>query len=185
MANVASWSGTKTLTCFEYYDQAYADYFNPGRGQFSGLVHINWATMKNTANGPTMDAPTTRGPFKDIENEGYLGNNSGLYIFHLEISQHLKFPPARQVTRSLGHPKVRFFKKNDIFKIVIQLDRPVQYEKFEAFQEKIRRVTDQYEHFGTRFLRLYNKDKRLDFAVDLAKLDQKGIIYTVYITYQV
>ena len=78
MGNVASWSGTKTLTCFEYYDQAYADYFNPGRGKFSGLVHINWASLKNTANGPTMDAPTTRGPFKDIGNEGYLGKKSGL-----------------------------------------------------------------------------------------------------------
>ena len=87
----------------------------------------------------------------------------------------MKFSPARQVTRRLGHPNLRFSKKNDIFKIVIQLDRPVQYEKFEAFQEKIRRVTDQREHFGARFLRLYNKDKRLDFAVDLAKLDQTGI----------
>ena len=59
---------------------------------------------------------------------------------------------------------------------MIQLDRPVQYEKFEAFQEKIEQVTDQYEHFGARFLRLYNKNKRLDFAVDLAKLDQQGYI---------
>ena len=74
MGNVASWSGTKTLTCFEYYDQASADYFNPGRGKFSH-VHVNLATLRSTANGPTMDAPTCRGPFRDIENEGYLGNS--------------------------------------------------------------------------------------------------------------
>ena len=82
MGNVASWSGTKTLTCFEYYDQAVADYFNQGGVKFSNHFHINFATMKNAANGPTMDAPTTRGPFKDIGNEGYLGNNSGFNIFN-------------------------------------------------------------------------------------------------------
>ena len=77
----------------------------------------------------------------------------------------------------LGHPNFRFSKKGDIFKIVIQLNRPVQEETFENFQKKIRQVTDEYEHFGARFLRLYNKDKKLDFAVDLAKLEQKGSHY--------
>ena len=77
MGNVASWSGTKTLNCFEYYDQAYTDYFNHGQGKFKSLISVNWASMKNTPNGPTMDAPTTRGPFKDIKNQGYLGKNSG------------------------------------------------------------------------------------------------------------
>ena len=77
MGNVASWSGTKTLNYFEYYDQACADFFNQGRAQFVNHFHVNWATLLNTKNGPTMDGPTTRGPFKNIENEGYLGNNSG------------------------------------------------------------------------------------------------------------
>ena len=81
MGNVASWSGTKTLTCFEFYDQAFADCFRQGKGQFSSIISVNWATMKNTANGPTMDGPTTRGPFKDIQNEGYLGKHSGLNVF--------------------------------------------------------------------------------------------------------
>ena len=30
------------------------------------------------------------------------------------------------------------------------------------------------EHFGARFLHIYNENKKLNFAVDLAKLDQKG-----------
>ena len=81
MGNVASWSGTKTLTCFEFYDQAFADWFHQGKGQFSSIISVNWATMKNTADGPTMDGPTTRGPFKDIQNEGYLGKHSGLNVF--------------------------------------------------------------------------------------------------------
>ena len=33
---------------------------------------------------------------------------------------------------------------------------------------------DKREHFGSRFLHIYNENKRLNFAVDLAKLDQKG-----------
>ena len=72
---------------------------------------------------------------------------------------------------------MRFTKKNEIFKIGLQLDRPVQGENYETFQRKIRQVTDEYEHFGARFLRLYSKDKKLDFAVDLLKLDQKGMLF--------
>lgn len=63
--------------------------------------------------------------------------------------------------------------KGEIFKIVVQLDRPIQDQNYEAFQKAIWNIEGR-EHFGTRFLRLYNKDKKLDFAVDLAKLDQKG-----------
>ena len=33
---------------------------------------------------------------------------------------------------------------------------------------------DKREHFGARFLHIYNENKKLNFAVDLAKLDQKG-----------
>ena len=80
MGNVASWSGTKTLTCFEFYDEAFANCFTSGKGTFSSIISVNWGTCKNTANGPTIDyptvghtmkAPTTRGPFKRIENEGH------------------------------------------------------------------------------------------------------------------
>ena len=77
MGNVASWSGNKTLTCFEYYDQAYADCFTPGRKQMNYHAHINLGTCEYTKDGPAMDYPTHRGPFRDIENEGYLGDQSG------------------------------------------------------------------------------------------------------------
>ena len=33
---------------------------------------------------------------------------------------------------------------------------------------------DKQEHFGARFLHIYNENKKLNFAVDLAELDQKG-----------
>ena len=71
-------------------------------------------------------------------------------------------------------------KQGEIFKIVIQLDRPIQDENYKDFQMKIRQVTDEYEHFGARFLRLYNKDKEFDFAVDLTKLDPKGFDQSFY-----
>ena len=84
MGNVASWSGTKTLTCFEFYDEAFARCFRNGtfsrKETFSSIISVNWGTCKNTANGPTIDyptvghtmkAPTTRGPFKRIENEDH------------------------------------------------------------------------------------------------------------------
>ena len=64
-------------------------------------------------------------------------------------------------------------KKGEIFKIVVQLDRELQNRSYKDFQANIWRI-DGREHFGTRYLRLYNEDKKLDFAVDLAKLDQKG-----------
>lgn len=82
MGNVASWSGTKTLTCFEYYDQAYADYFTPGRAQIFHHAHINLGTFEYTKDGPAMDFPTM-GSFKDIENEGYLGYHSGKIYFSI------------------------------------------------------------------------------------------------------
>ena len=84
----------------------------------------------------------------------------------------------------LGDPSSQFLKKDDIFKIVIQLDRSIQGENYENFQMRIRQVTDDYEHFGARFLRLHNKDKELDFAVDLTKLDQKGSDY-IYCNWEV
>ena len=79
MGNVASWSGTKTLTCFEFYDQAFANCFSSGKKGFSSIISVNWGTLQNTANGLTMDGPTvghtmeapgTRAPFKRVENEG-------------------------------------------------------------------------------------------------------------------
>ena len=40
-------------------------------------------------------------------------------------------------------------------------------------------------HFGAQFLHIYNKDKELNFAVDLAKLDQRGksILYATCTVY--
>ena len=75
MGNVASWSGSKTLTCFQYYDQTMKDFSDPKREKLQGYVHVNWASRRNNSTGgrmgPTMDAPTYRGPFKNIETEGY------------------------------------------------------------------------------------------------------------------
>ena len=78
MGNVASWSGSKTLSCFQYYDQVVADFQDPERRMFHSSIHLNWASVRDTSIGrpggrlgPTIDAPTTRGPFKNIENEGY------------------------------------------------------------------------------------------------------------------
>ena len=71
MGNVASWSGTKTLTCFEYYDQAITEFFNPGENKFHSNISVNWASLKNTSTGLVIDPPTTRGPFKNIEKDGY------------------------------------------------------------------------------------------------------------------
>ena len=66
MGNVASWAGSKTLTCFEYYDQAVDDYFGGGRdGKFKTHIHTNYASMLSGKSGVV-----TRG-FKNIENEGY------------------------------------------------------------------------------------------------------------------
>ena len=72
MGNVASWSGSKTLSYFQYYDQALADFVNPGQSSagFSSVVSLNFATARNTSRGPTIDAPTTRGPFRNIQNDG-------------------------------------------------------------------------------------------------------------------
>ena len=75
MGNVASWSGTKTLTCFEYYDQAIANFFNPGENRFHSHISVNWASIQNTSMGPTIDPPTCRGPYTNIEKEGYPSQN--------------------------------------------------------------------------------------------------------------
>ena len=81
MGNVASWSGTKTLTCFEFYDQAFANCFSQGKGKFASIISVNGGSCQYTPiNGLTIDrpivghtlkAPTTRDPFKRtcIENE--------------------------------------------------------------------------------------------------------------------
>ena len=71
MGNVASWSGSKTLTCFQYYDQVMADFIDPERKKIHSNIYVNWASIQNSGKGPTIDPPTTRGPFKNIENEGY------------------------------------------------------------------------------------------------------------------
>ena len=78
MGNVASWSGTKTLDYFEDYDQASIDYQFQGRAKIISKVPINLQTM---ANGSEMNGPTTGRPFQNIENEGFLRNNSGKAIF--------------------------------------------------------------------------------------------------------
>ena len=108
MGNVTSWSGYKTLSCFQYYDQVWADFMDPepGRRIHPGYEHTNWASGRMTSHGrpggrigPTMDRPTCRGPFKNIETEGYLSQES---------------------------PNYKCDKKGEIFKIVIQLDRNIQ-----------------------------------------------------------
>ena len=149
MGNVASWSGTKNLNYLEYFDKAFADHFSQ---PFEAHLHYN---ISNIASGVTVTV-------------GYLGENSGKKIVHSGLL------PLQTSRLFVGHPNIRYSKRNDIFKIVIHRGLPIQ-ANYENFQKQIRRITDQYEHFYTRFLRLYNKDKKLDFAVDLAKLDQKGI----------
>ena len=64
-------------------------------------------------------------------------------------------------------------KKGEIFKIVVHRD--IQNQSYHDFQGKISRI-DGREHFFTRFLRLYNVDKKLDLAVDLGKLDETGTV---------
>ena len=53
MGNVASWSGSKTLSCFEYYDQAFARFCMDASAR--NYVNVNFATLRDTAMGPTID----------------------------------------------------------------------------------------------------------------------------------
>ena len=42
MGNVASWSGTKTLTCFQYFDEVMVDLLFPGQNK-SNTLSVNFA----------------------------------------------------------------------------------------------------------------------------------------------
>ena len=84
MGNVTSWSGYKTLSCFQYYEQVWAEFMDPDREIHPGMMHINWASGRMTSHGrpggqlgPTI-TPTCRGPFRNIENEGYLSHTGYL-----------------------------------------------------------------------------------------------------------
>ena len=53
MGNVASWSGSKTLSCFEYYDHAFARFCMDSSAR--NYVNVNFATLRDSAMGPTID----------------------------------------------------------------------------------------------------------------------------------